>query len=135
MTSECTKRVYINNPATIAECGGPCSIGGPELCDCGALYRDVSETCVPKHPGDFARAGIARFGHQPAPAAEVDVEDLVSWLKENADDERQMSNGDNPASRNLDCAAELLEQLSSGWVVPTVEQLAPVPVPAAEAQP
>ena len=36
-----TRRVYYDMPSTIAECGGPCSFGGPELCDCGALWRDV----------------------------------------------------------------------------------------------
>ena len=35
------RRVYYDMPSTIAECGGPCSFGGPELCDCGALWRDV----------------------------------------------------------------------------------------------
>ena len=34
------RRVYINNPTQIAECGGPCTEGGPEACDCGALWRD-----------------------------------------------------------------------------------------------
>ena len=35
-----TRRVYFDMPSTIAECGGPCSEGGPEACDCGALWRD-----------------------------------------------------------------------------------------------
>lgn len=35
------RRFYYDMPSTIAECGGPCSFGGPELCDCGALWRDV----------------------------------------------------------------------------------------------
>lgn len=30
-------RDYCYNPASIAECGGPCSEGGPEACDCGAV--------------------------------------------------------------------------------------------------
>ena len=35
------RRVYYDMPSTIAECGGPCS-RGPEHCDCGTLWRDVS---------------------------------------------------------------------------------------------
>lgn len=35
------RRVYYDMPSTIAACGGPCSFGGPELCDCGALWHDV----------------------------------------------------------------------------------------------
>jgi hypothetical protein len=31
------RRVYHYNPATIAECGGPCEEGGPAACDCGAI--------------------------------------------------------------------------------------------------
>jgi len=34
------ERWFINNPATIAECGGPCT-AGPKHCDCGALWVDV----------------------------------------------------------------------------------------------
>ena len=34
------RRVYFDMPSTIAECGGPCSFGGPEFCDCGALWCD-----------------------------------------------------------------------------------------------
>jgi hypothetical protein len=34
-------RRFIHNPATIAECGGPCAAGGPEACDCGALWQDL----------------------------------------------------------------------------------------------
>ena len=34
------RRWFINNPAQIAECGGPCS-AGPSHCDCGALWLDV----------------------------------------------------------------------------------------------
>ena len=37
-----TRRVYINSPATMAECGGPCSKAmDPRACDCGALWVDV----------------------------------------------------------------------------------------------
>jgi hypothetical protein len=32
-----TRRVYHFNPATIAECGGPCEEGGAAACDCGAV--------------------------------------------------------------------------------------------------
>lgn len=35
------RRIYYDMPSTIAECGGPCTSGGPEACDCGALWRDV----------------------------------------------------------------------------------------------
>ena len=43
-----SRRVYYDMPSTIAECGGPCSAGGPEFCDCGALWCDVPETLLPK---------------------------------------------------------------------------------------
>lgn len=33
-------RRFIHDPATIAECGGPCVAGGPEACDCGQLWED-----------------------------------------------------------------------------------------------
>lgn len=33
-------RRFINNPATIAACGGPCAAEGFEACDCGALWQD-----------------------------------------------------------------------------------------------
>ena len=36
-----TQRVYYDMPSIIAECGGPCTFGGPEFCDCGQLWRDV----------------------------------------------------------------------------------------------
>lgn len=32
-----TRRAYHYNPATIAECGGPCEQFGPSACDCGAI--------------------------------------------------------------------------------------------------
>ena len=38
----CT-RWFINDPATIAECGGSCAVG-PRHCDCGALWVDVPTT-------------------------------------------------------------------------------------------
>lgn len=37
------KPEIIYNPATIAECGGPCE-QGPEYCDCGELRIDRSPT-------------------------------------------------------------------------------------------
>ena len=43
------------------------------------------------------------------PPADGEVVELVEWLRENAEDERQLSNGDNPASLNLDRAADLLQ--------------------------
>ena len=61
------RRVYYDMPSTIAECGGPCSFGGPELCDCGALWRDVptkpQPDIVPKpqYPGGY----ISLDGAQP----------------------------------------------------------------------
>lgn len=44
--------------------------------------------------------------------AEGEVAELVKWLRENADDERQIC-GVNQASLNLDCAANLLERLAA----------------------
>ena len=35
------RRVYFDMPSQIAECGGPCELGGPQACNCGALWRDV----------------------------------------------------------------------------------------------
>lgn len=60
-----------------------------------------------------ARATLADEPAVPAPPADGEVAELVEWLKENAEDERQMSGGDNPASLKLDRAAELLERLAS----------------------
>ena len=34
------ERWFIDDPVTIAECGGPCT-AGPKHCDCGALWVDV----------------------------------------------------------------------------------------------
>jgi len=54
------RRVYYDMPSTIAECGGPCSAGGPEFCDCGALWQDVPEILLPKrkhaHPYEASPA-------------------------------------------------------------------------------
>ena len=51
-------RVYYDMPSTIAECGGPCTFGGPELCDCGALWRDVpTRLDVPKPQPAGSRRG------------------------------------------------------------------------------
>lgn len=37
-----TRRVYINSPATMAACGGPCSEAmNPRACTCGELWVDV----------------------------------------------------------------------------------------------
>ena len=44
-----TRRVYFDMPSQIAECGGPCLEGGPEACDCGALWKDEP---VPEMPTD-----------------------------------------------------------------------------------
>ena len=57
-----------------------------------------------------ARAALADEPPEPAPPADGEVAELVEWLKENAEDERQMSGGDNPASLKLDRAAELLQR-------------------------
>jgi len=38
----CT-RWFMNNPAIIAKCGGPCTAGHSH-CDCGALWVDVPTT-------------------------------------------------------------------------------------------
>jgi hypothetical protein len=39
----------IYNPATIAECGGPCE-QGPEYCDCGELRINCPDISMTKHP-------------------------------------------------------------------------------------
>jgi hypothetical protein len=53
----------------------------------------------------FARAVLARYGHQPAPPAEGEVAELVAELREIA----QLWESDAPRSRQLSCAADLLE--------------------------
>ena len=69
-----TRRVYYDMPSTIAECGGPCSFGGPELCDCGALWRDVPTTpkpdIIPKPqppPGRVIDIHGCTIGYRPIP--------------------------------------------------------------------
>ena len=54
----------------------------------------------------------------PAPPAAGEVAELVEWLRDNAQDEREMCESVNRASLNLDRAAELLER----------QQPQPVPV-------
>lgn len=58
----------------------------------------------------IARVALAEPVAEPPAVAEGEVAELVAWLKENAEDERQMSRGDNPASLKLDRAAELLNR-------------------------
>jgi hypothetical protein len=65
---------------------------------------------------ESARAALA----QPVPVGEGEVGELVSWLRENAEDERQMCESTNRASLNLDRAADLLAQRH------------PAPVPVSE---
>jgi hypothetical protein len=42
-------------------------------------------TVLMPHPAEYARAVLARWGHQPAPPAEGEVADLVAWMHEVAD--------------------------------------------------
>ena len=52
-----------------------------------------------------------RWGHPaPQPPAEGEVAEVVAWLRENAEDERQMCESSNRASLNLERAAELIQQ-------------------------
>lgn len=59
-----------------------------------------------------ARVVLARWG-RPGPQlpAAGEVAELVAWLRENAMDEREISEAENRASLNLDRAANLLERL------------------------
>ena len=60
-----TRRVYFDMPSQIAECGGPCSEGGPEACDCGALWRDEpapQPQPVPEGPSDQEIADVFAEG-------------------------------------------------------------------------
>lgn len=51
-------RVYINSPATMAECGGPCCQAmDPRACTCGELWVDV--------PADFPH--LVQRGDTPQP--------------------------------------------------------------------
>jgi hypothetical protein len=61
---------------------------------------------------DICRAAIAldRSRRAPVPPAEGEVGELVAWLRENAEDERQMCESANRASLNLDRCAALLQQ-------------------------
>ena len=61
--------------------------------------------------------------HRSQPPAEGEVAELVEWLRENAEDERQMCESSNRASLNLERAAELLQQQH------------PTPVPVSERLP
>lgn len=42
-------------------------------------------TTLMPHPAEYARAVLARYGHQPAPPAEGEVADLIAWLGDEAD--------------------------------------------------
>lgn len=81
-----------------------------------SLYRDIVDSGVGyvddegRDLMDRSRAALAEPVAEPPAVAEEEVAELVAWLKENAEDERQMSRGDNPASLKLDRAAELLER-------------------------
>lgn len=81
----------------------------------------------------FARAVLARFGNHSPDAtkmvgpAEGDVAELVAWLRGAIRDSKRQALATS--------AADMLVQLCSGWVVPTVEQFAPVPVPVSERLP
>ena len=93
-------------------------------------YEPETECAVEVYGSEliaYARAILARWGNHPAKPnsspADDEVGELVAWLKENAEDERQMSNGDNPASLNLDRAADLLQRLSPPQPVPVSERL------------
>lgn len=103
---------------------------GPSIEAVGSLIAWLSEqACQAADAGQPTDAGMLTWAAQvigervdeaaPAPPAEGDVAELVAWLRgANWDSKRQTL-----ATR----AADLLEQFSSGWVVPTVEQFAPVP--------
>jgi len=78
---------------------------------------------------DFARAVLARWGN-PAlqPPAEGEVAELVAWLREQADHELGSTFdadyfSEDPAARNLNRAADLLQRLSPSQPVPVSERL------------
>lgn len=72
-----TRRQYIYNPVTMAECGGPCfEAQDPRSCDCGALWRDVPARWPTIYVEDFPPGywddGIppnlpSRLGSNPPP--------------------------------------------------------------------
>jgi hypothetical protein len=84
------RRVCFDMPSTIAECGGPCSDGGPEACDCGALWRDEPVA-------------------EAEPPANGEVAETVKWLREEA--QIAWTDGCPVAAGRLTRAADLLERL------------------------
>jgi hypothetical protein len=59
---------------------------------------------------DCTRAADILSQLAPVPPAEGEVAELVAWLRQNAEDERQMCESANRASLNLDRCAALLQQ-------------------------
>jgi hypothetical protein len=61
---------------------------------------------------DICRAAIAldRSRRAPVQSADGEVAELVAWLRQNAEDERQMCESANRASLNLDRCAALLQR-------------------------
>ena len=78
---------------------------------------------------DFARAVLARWGNPaPQPPAEGEVAELVAWLREQAEHELGSTFdadyfSEDPAARNLNRAADLLQRLSPPQPVPVSERL------------
>jgi hypothetical protein len=58
-----TKPKIIYNPATIAECGGPCE-QGPEYCDCGTLRINCPDASVDDHPLTDEMCEVIATGNQ-----------------------------------------------------------------------
>ena len=62
------------------------------------------------HPAEYARAVLARWGHQPAPPAEGEVAELVEWLREQLHVCLQAPW--TPGIKHFGRAADLLERLA-----------------------
>lgn len=68
--------------------------------------REFKQLAITEGRLDRARVALA----EPVSPPEGEVAELVAWLRENAEDERQMCESSNRASLNLERAAELLQQ-------------------------
>ena len=69
----------LNNPVQIAECGGPCSEGGPAACDCGALAEPAPAADRPLWKVmRGAYASVRPLSVAEGYAAEIDA--VADWL-------------------------------------------------------
>ena len=89
-----TKPKIIYNPATIAECGGPCE-QGPEYCDCGTLRINCPDASMDDHPLTDEMCEVIATGNQWSgdigdvvfrhgdmrSAADWQLEQVIEWIK------------------------------------------------------